>query len=77
MREKRKNVNKETLKELNEKHRKKKGVNAGAVMVAKWSECSPSTLMIRARIPLKPTIFLLTGCLEKTKINKKRPGLAH
>ena len=29
----------------------------GAVVVVKWSECSPSTVTIRVRIPLMPTVF--------------------
>ena len=41
-----------------------------------WSACSPSTPTIRVRIPLKPTVFSVKLCLKRTKINKKRPGLA-
>ena len=29
-----------------------------AVVVVKWSACSPSTPTIRVRIPLTPTVFL-------------------
>ena len=45
----------------------------GAVVVVKWSACSPSTLTIRVRIPLKSTI----NCLKRTKINKKRSRMVH
>ena len=48
-----------------------------AVVVVKWSACLPSTPTIRVRIPLKPTVFSVILCLKRTKINKKRPGLAH
>ena len=48
-----------------------------AVVVVKWSACSPSTPTIRVRIPLKPKVFSIILCLKRTKINKKRPGLAH
>ena len=42
-----------------------------------WSVCSPSNLIIRVRIPLRSTIFSVKLLLERMKINKKRPGLAH
>ena len=45
------------------------------MVVVKWSACSPSTKTIQVWTPLKPTFFC-KNCLEKTKINKKRPGLA-
>ena len=48
-----------------------------AVVVVKWSACTTSNLTIRVWIPLKPTVFLFNLCLKGTKINKKRPGLAH
>ena len=47
------------------------------VVVVKWSACLPSTPKIRVRIPLKPIVFSVMLCLKRTKINKKRPGLAH
>ena len=43
----------------------------------KWSACLPSTPTIRVRILLKRTVFTVRFVFEKTKINKKRPGLAH
>ena len=49
----------------------------GAVVVVKWSACSPSTLTIRVQIPLKPTVVSVKFGFENKKINKKRPGLAH
>ena len=42
-----------------------------AVMVAKWSACSPSTPTIRIRIPKKLKKF----CLKRTKIRKKEAGV--
>ena len=45
--------------------------------VVKWSACSSSTPTIRVQIPLKPTNFSVKLCLKRTKINKKRPWLAH
>ena len=45
-----------------------------AVVVVKWLACSPSTLTIRVRILLMPTVFSVKLVFEKTKINKKRPG---
>ena len=45
-----------------------------AVVVVKWSACSPSLPTIRVRIPLKPTIFSVKLCLKRTKINKKEAG---
>ena len=47
----------------------------GLVVVVKWSACSSFTLMIRVQILLK--FFSINLCLKRTKINKKRPGLAH
>ena len=44
---------------------------AVVVVVVKWSECSPSTLTIRFRIPLTPAVFSVKF------VFKKRPGLAH
>ena len=40
------------------------------------SVCTPSTLRIRVRIPLKPAVSSVKG-LKRTKIHKKRPGLVH
>ena len=51
--------------------------HAWAVVVVKWSAFLPSTPTIRVRIPLKSTVFSVILCLKRTKINKKRPGLAH
>ena len=47
--------------------------NMRAMGVVKWSECSPSTSMIRVRflLKLKKSVKLL----KRTKINKKRQGL--
>ena len=42
-----------------------------------WSECLPSTSMIRIRIPLKLSVCLYKWCLKRTKISKKRLGLDH
>ena len=49
-------------------------ITAWAVVVVKWSACSPSTLTIQVRDPLMPTIFSVKFVFERTKINKKRPG---
>ena len=46
-------------------------------MVVKLSACSPSYPTIRVRILLKPNVFSIILYLKRTKINKKRPGLAH
>ena len=48
-----------------------------AVVVVKWSACSPSTLTIQVWILLSSTVFLWKLYLKRTKINKKRPGLGH
>ena len=37
----------------------------------------PSTLTIQVQIPLKHRVFSVNFCLNRTKINKKRPRLAH
>ena len=50
---------------------------AWALVVVKWSACSPSSPTIWVRIPLKSTILLVKLYLKRTKINKKRQGLAH
>ena len=49
--------------------------SAGTVVVVKWSACSPSTLTIQVRIPLKTKVFL-NLCLKRTKKNKREAGLA-
>ena len=41
-----------------------------AKVVIKWSACSPSTLMIRVQIPLKPTVFSVK-MFEKNKNKQK------
>ena len=44
----------------------------GAVVVVKWSACSPSTPTIWVRIPLTSLIFFYKSLrLNRTKINKK------
>ena len=45
--------------------------------VAKWSECSPSTLTIRVQIPLKTTVFPVNFVLDKNENKQKRLWLAH
>ena len=45
-----------------------------AVVVVKWSACSPLTPTIRVRIMLKPTVLVFEKDENK---HKKRPGLAH
>ena len=44
-----------------------------AVVVVKWSACSPSIPIIWVQIPLKPTVFLYNVYLKKEQHNKKRP----
>ena len=46
-----------------------------AIVVVKWSAYSPSTLTIRVRIQLKPTVFSVKLCLIRTNINKKEAGV--
>ena len=46
-----------------------------AVVVVKWSACSPSTPWIRVQIPLMPTIFFQDLYLKRPKINEKSSGL--
>ena len=46
-------------------------------VVVKWPACSLSTTTIQVQISLKLTVFSVKFVLEKTKINKKRSGLAH
>ena len=36
-----------------------------AIVVVKWSACSPSTLAIQVQIPLKPTVFYVKICVCK------------
>ena len=45
--------------------------SAGTVVVVKWSACSPSTLTIQVRIPLKTTVFS-KFVFEKNKKKQKR-----
>ena len=42
------------------------------MIVVKWSACLPSTLTIRVRIPLKPTIFPAKYVFEKNENKQKR-----
>ena len=44
----------------------------GAVVVVKWSACSPSTSTIRVQIPLKPTPFFSVKLFGFEK-NKNSP----
>ena len=46
-----------------------------AVVVVKWSACSPSTLAIQVRIPRKPKVFSVNLCMKTIKINKKEAGV--
>ena len=48
-----------------------------AVVVVLWSAYLLSTPTIRVRFPMWSTILLYNWCSKRTKINKKRPGLAH
>ena len=49
-----------------------------AVVVVKWSTCSPSSLTIRVRIPLTPTVLSVKFVREKNENKtKKRPEQAH
>ena len=48
-----------------------------AVVMVKWSSGEPSTPTIRVRIPLNHPIFSVNLCLKRTKVNKKRSGIAH
>ena len=41
-----------------QQHLKTKNFLQGTVVVVKWSACSPSTLTIRVRIPLKYAVFI-------------------
>ena len=45
-----------------------------AVVVVKWSMCSPSAPTIRVQIPLKPTVFFCNIVFEKNE-NKKEAGV--
>ena len=47
------------------------------LLVANWSACSASALIIRVRILLKFTIFIVKKCLKRTKIGRKRPGMKY
>ena len=46
-----------------------------AVVVVKWSACSPSTPTIRVRIPQKPSVFSVKCVLEKNKNKQKESGV--
>ena len=49
-----------------------------AVVVVKWSACSPNYSTIRVRMPLKHTVFSVKFVFEKNENkSKKRPRLAH
>ena len=43
-----------------------------AVVVVKWSACSPSTPIIQVRIPLMPAVFSVNFVFEKIKNKQKR-----
>ena len=43
-------------------------------MVVTWSACSPNTLTISVRIPLKPAVFNLKIDFEKNKNKQKEAG---
>ena len=47
----------------------------GAVVVVKWSACSPSTPTIRVRISLKPTVFPVKFVFEKKENKQKDAGV--
>ena len=49
-----------------------KSIPISAVVVVKWSACLPSTLSIRVRIPLNPTVF---SAFEKNENKRGRVGL--
>ena len=51
-------------------------VNVSDMVVVKGSTCLPSTPTIQVQIPLNSTVFCKNLDLKRTKINKKRPGLA-
>ena len=42
-------------------------IKSCAVVVVEWSVCSPSTLTIRGRIPLNPTVFSVKFVFEKNE----------
>ena len=44
-------------------------------VVVKWSTFSPSTLTIRVRIPLKPTVFSVKFVFEKKENKQKEAGV--
>ena len=44
------------------------------MMVVKWPACSPSNY---SDDPAEVYSFYSVHCLKRTKINKKRPGMAH
>ena len=50
-------------------------LRTGAVVVVKWSACSPYTLTIRVRIPLKHTVFPLKFVLEKYENKQKESSV--
>ena len=53
------------------KLRRKRLVILWAVMVVKWSACSPSTATIRVRIPLKSTVFFSEMLWKKRNMQKE------
>ena len=53
------------------KHSQKKW----GVVVVEWSACSPSTLTIRVRIRLKPTVFSVKFGFEKNENKQKEAGV--
>ena len=46
-------------------------------VVANWSACSASALIIRVRILLKFKNFIVKKCLKRTKILSKSPGMKY
>ena len=51
--------------------------NRNGPMVVKWSACSPSIPRIRVRIPLSLQFLFCKICFQRTKMNKKGPGMVH
>ena len=48
-----------------------------AVVVVKWSVCSPSIPTIQVQIQLKPLFFSVKFVFEKNESKQKRPGMDH
>ena len=47
------------------------------VVVADLEEHSPPTPDVRGSNAVIGKLYILSNCIEKTKIKKKRPGIAH